>query len=297
MVRTNNEQNIADEHNNRRSVDPILKFDQLTWKQIQDLDTSETVFFLPISPLEEHGPHLPVGTDYITAQDIALASMKQIHHKHPSFTCVMLPAIPLGFTGFNTDFPGSVSVSSRCIKQVVYQYGKMLAEHGFYFFIICTYHMALGHLKGIYAAMKKLRGKYNLQVCEPWSPVFYSDKIAKNEPHVDVDTHTEVHAGFRETSLMRYTHPSLVDPLFKSLPFVYTDKVRSPAIIFNSFKKLGVSEGYLGTPSKADSSYGKWFFEYTVSTYVDAVERMIQNKNLPDLPKHIKRQMNLLFWL
>lgn len=279
------------------SADSIIRFDQLSWKQITELDASKTLFFLPISPLEQHGPHLPVGTDFITAQDTAIAAIKEIQQKHPSYTCVLLPAIPLGFADFNTDFPGTVSVSSRVVKKVVYQYGKMLAMSGFHHLMICTYHMALVHLKGIYAAMNKLRRKYDMNVCEPWSPRFHSSAIAEQEPKVDFDTHTEVHAGFRETSLMKYSHPTLVDPSFKKLPLVYTEKVMSPAIIFNSFKKLGVTEGYVGTPSKADVSYGKWFFHFTVDAYVDAAEKMIKNESLPDLPKKIKRQMNLLFWL
>ena len=48
----------------------ILKFEELNWKQIQELDYKKTIFYLTISPLEEHGPHLPVGTDIFTARDV-----------------------------------------------------------------------------------------------------------------------------------------------------------------------------------------------------------------------------------
>ena len=41
--------------------------------------------------------------------------------------------------------------------------------------------MAIQHLKGIYAAMKKLQSKYDMKIYEPCSPYFYSDKIQKNE--------------------------------------------------------------------------------------------------------------------
>lgn len=294
--KTDKQKNVDIDHNDDYT-ESVIRFDQLSWKQIAGLDASKTIFFLPISPLEEHGPHLPVGTDFITAQDTSIAAIKKLQKNYPSYTYVLLPAIPLGFADFNTDFPGTVSVSSRVVKQVVYQYGKMLANSGFQHFMICTYHMALVHLKGIYAAMNKLRRKYDMNVCEPWSPRFHSDTIAEQEPVVDFDTHTEVHAGFRETSLMTYSHPALVDDSFKKLPLVYTEKVMSPAIIFNSFKKLGVTDGYIGTPAKANASYGKWFFHFTVHAYSDAAEKMIKNEPLPDLPKKIKRRMNLLFWL
>ncbi len=281
----------------KEKKDSFIRFDQLSWTQINQLSRRHTLFFLPISPLEEHGPHLPVGTDLLTAQDTAVAAMKQIKKNHPTYTCVLLPAIPLGFAGFNMDFPGTVSVSSRVVKNVLFRYGSMLANHGFRHLMICTYHMALGHLKGIYNAMNLLRRKYDMIICEPWSPLFYSEIIEKKEPRIDFDTSKEVHAGFRETSLMKYTHPSLVSEEYKKLPFVFNEKVMTPAVLFKSFKQLGFSDGYIGSPSKADASYGKWFFHFTIDSYVSAAEHMIHHKPLPDLPKKVKRRMKLLFWL
>ena len=49
----------------------VIQLEELNWKQIEDLDKEKTIFFIPISPLEEHGPHLPVGTDFLTARDAA----------------------------------------------------------------------------------------------------------------------------------------------------------------------------------------------------------------------------------
>jgi len=37
----------------------VIQMEELSWKQIEGLDKKKTIFFLPISPLEEHGPHLP----------------------------------------------------------------------------------------------------------------------------------------------------------------------------------------------------------------------------------------------
>ncbi len=41
----------------------MIKFEELNWKELDEFDREKTVFFLPISPMEEHGPHLPLGTD------------------------------------------------------------------------------------------------------------------------------------------------------------------------------------------------------------------------------------------
>jgi hypothetical protein len=49
----------------------MIKFEELNWKELDALDREKTIFFLPISPMEEHGPHLSLGTDLFSARDAA----------------------------------------------------------------------------------------------------------------------------------------------------------------------------------------------------------------------------------
>ena len=273
----------------------IVKIEDLNWKQIDSFDRNKTIFFLPISPLEVHGPHLPVGTDLLTSHDTATEAIKILQKKTPELTYVLLPAVPVGYCKFATDFPGSISVNSRTVRDIVYSYGSSLADHGFKYLIICTYHMAIPHLKGIYLAMKKLQSKYDMKVCEPWGPCFYSDYIQKNEPKLGFDTSKEMHAGFRETSLMKYQYPYLVDESHKNLQSIYRD-LESPRVIGKTFKQLGLNEGYVGSPARADADYGRWFFNETVNVYVNATMDLYEGKKPSELPKKIKTAMKALFW-
>jgi len=273
----------------------IIKLENLNWKQIDNFDRDKTVFFLTISPLEVHGPHLPVGTDLITAQDAAVEAIKILQEKKKDLTYVLLPAVPVGYCKFAMDFPGSFSVSSRVVRDIVYSMGSSLADNGFKYLIICSYHMAIPHLKGIYSAMKKLESKYNMKTCEPWGPYFYSDKIQKNEQKVGFDTSKDMHAGFRETSLMKYQYPYLVDESYKNLQNIYRD-LNSPRVIGKTFKQLGLKEGYVGSPALADADYGRWFFNETVNVFVKATIDLYEGKPLPELPVRIKTAMKALFW-
>jgi len=273
----------------------IIKFEELSWKQIGQLDKNKTIFFLPISPMEEHGPHLPVGTDYLTSRDAVTEAIKTLNAKKPELTYVLLPAIPLGYCEFNTDFPGSMSVSGKTVRSIIYGIGSSLGRHGFKYLVICTYHMAIVHIKGIYSAMKKLESKYNMRVCEPWSPYFHSNEMQKREPKLGFDTTKEVHAGFRETSLMKYQYPYLVDESYKNLQSIYRD-MNSPRVIGKSFKQLGLKDGYIGSPAKADADYGRWFFGETVNVFIRSTIDLYEGKKLPELPKHVKTAMRALFW-
>jgi len=273
----------------------VIQMEELSWKQIEGLDKKKTIFFLPISPLEEHGPHLPVGTDLLTAKDTATEAIRILNRKNPELTYVLLPAVPLGYCKFNTDFPGSISVSSKVVRDVIYSMGSSLASHGFKYLMICTYHMAIGHLKGIYSGMERVMRKYDMRICEPWSPYFYNDEVEKREPKLGFDTSKEMHAGFRETSLMKYQYPYLVDESHKKLQNIYRD-LQSPRVLGKTFKGLGLEDGYVGSPARADADYGRWYFNETVNVYVESALDLYDGKDLPELPKKIKMIMKSLFW-
>jgi creatinine amidohydrolase len=155
--------------------------------------------------------------------------------------------------------------------------------------------MAMAHLKGIYSAMNKLKNKYNMKVCEPWGPFFFSDEIKNREPKLRFDSSKELHAGFRETSLMKYQYPYLVDESYKKLQSIYRD-LESPRIIGKKFKELGLKEGYVGSPSKADADYGRWFFNEIVNVYIRATINLYENNEILELPNIKKIIMKSLFW-
>ena len=268
----------------------------MTWKQLDALDREKTIVFIPLSPLEEHGPHLPIGTDLLTARDAAREAIRSIKKKKPELTCLLFPAIPIGHSKMASDFPGTVSTQIKALKLIVFDTCSSLARFGFKYFVLCTFHMDLGHLKGIYLGMNKAMKNYSIKIIEPWAPYFYSKEVEKREPQVGFDTKKEVHACFRETSLMNYQYPYLVDPCYKNLQSIYRD-LYSPRVLGKTFKQIGISEGYVGSPARADSDYGRWFFQQIVDTYVDATLDMVEGKKPPKLPAQTQLLMRSMFWL
>ncbi len=272
----------------------VMHLEELSWKQIDELDRNNTIFFYPISPMEEHGPHLPVGTDFITARDTAEEAIRLLHDKKPEVKGILIPPTPIGYSKINSDFPGTITVSPKVVREVVYSVISALGSQGFRYLVICTFHMGLGHLKGIYQAMKMGRRKYGMHICEPWGPYFYSDRIFKREPKLGFDTTREVHGGFRETSLMKYQYPYLLDESYKELQSIYRD-LNSLRVYGKTFKELGLKEGYIGSPARADADYGRWYFNEIVSIIVEETCNLYDGKPISDLPKNIKRIMKLVF--
>lgn len=209
---------------------------------------------------------------------------------------MLFPSIPLGYSKMAACFPGTVSVPVKTVKSVVYNVCSSFAKYEFQYFVICTFHMDLGHLKGIYGAMKNLRKDYSIYIVEPWGPYFFSKQVEKREPKVGFDTKKEVHAGFRETSLMKYQYPYLVDPCYNTLQSIYRD-LYSPRCLGKTFKEIGITDGYVGSPARADSDYGRWYFQEYVDSFVRTTLNLVDRKEFPDIPKQVKMLMKSLFWL
>ena len=282
--------------NNGKNEKKIIQLEELSWKQIDLLDRKKTIFFIPFSPLEEHGPHLPVGTDFLTARDAAKEAIRLVNKKKPELTIVLFPAIPLGFSKMATDFPGTVSTQIKTLKMIVSDVCSSLAKFGFKYFVICTFHMDLGHLKGIYSGMNKAMKIHGITIIEPWGPYFYNKEVEKREPQVGFDTKKEVHACFRETSLMNYQYPYLVDPSYKNLQSIFRD-LYSPRVLGKTFKDIGINDGYVGSPARADSDYGRWYFQQIVETYAQATLDLLDGKKLPELPIKTQLLMRSMFWI
>jgi len=280
----------------KKKDNKVLQLEELNWKNIENLDREKTIIFIPISPLEEHGPHLPVGTDFLTAKDIAKDASEILSKKKPKFLYVIFPAIPVGYCKMAACFPGTISTRVKAIKSIVFDVCSSLAQYGFKYFVICTFHMDIGHLKGIYSGIDRLLRKYNIKVVEPMGPYFFNDEVEKNEPKMGFDTKKEKHGGFRETSLMRYQYPYLVDESYKKLKTTYKN-LYSPKYVGKTFKDIGIDDGYVGSPSLADSDYGRWYFQDVVNKYVNTVTDLIEGRKLPELPKKIKMIMKSSFWL
>ncbi|MBE3568473.1 MAG: creatininase family protein, partial [Thermogemmatispora sp.] len=42
----------------------------MSWTELDHLDRERTVILMSAGPLEQHGPHLPVGTDVFAAEEV-----------------------------------------------------------------------------------------------------------------------------------------------------------------------------------------------------------------------------------
>jgi creatinine amidohydrolase len=78
---------------------------------------------LPFGALEQHGPHLPLATDTVTAEAVASALAERL-------SGVLLPAIPYGETWNNAGYPGTVSLSPSTVTAIAMDIARAVLDAG-----------------------------------------------------------------------------------------------------------------------------------------------------------------------
>ena len=109
------------------------RFDELTDPEIAAALARSPRVVLPMGSVEQHGPHLPTGTDFFAAVAISLEVAEQID-------ALVLPLCPLGVTPMHMPFPGTVSLRPQTLQDVVADIGSSLAAHGCREFVILNWH-------------------------------------------------------------------------------------------------------------------------------------------------------------
>jgi creatinine amidohydrolase len=154
------------------------------------------VALLPTGATEQHGPHLPLGTDTRAATAVATRLDRE--------DCVVLPPVPIGVSDHHRQFPGTLSVSPDTFAAYVRETVESLAAHGLRKVVVVNGHG--GNDDALRRVARALRADGTAFVV-PWN--WWSNRDADHEElfgrsHVG-------HAGAAETSVVRALAPDLVD--------------------------------------------------------------------------------------
>ncbi len=167
------------------------------WPELGDLDG--VVGLVPVGATEQHGPHLPTGTDTI----IATALCERASDRTGA---LVLPAIPVGCSyGHGTELPGTLSLTPELLAAVARQYAEWAAATSrLTRLLFVNAHFGNAAALGIATDHLRLyRPDLQVGVVDWWS---ITPDVAA-EMTVDGD---DVHAHRAETSVMMAVAPELV---------------------------------------------------------------------------------------
>ena len=237
----------------------------LTWPEVAALP-ADTVAVLPLGAIEQHGPHLPLSTDFVTASSIAAAAVEAA-----DVPVVLLPGLAFTKSDEHHAFPGSIWLSWDTLMSVLVDVGRSLQASGVTRLLFVNGHggnSALGQV-----ANRELRRRFGLRTffTHPGVPV---DQGGSGSAASELGM--GVHGGHGETSLMLHLRPDLVkmDLAVPRVPEVLTEFRH---IGFGKQVSFGWTsddfgpDGHIGDPSGATAEDGKRFFEAAVPLMAEVI--------------------------
>ncbi len=169
-----------------------MQLAESSWTDVRDADVDLAV--LPVGSTEQHGPHAPLGLDWLTAEAIAAAGADRFAEATDG-EAVVGPTIPVGIAAEHRAFDGTLWVSADTFRAYVRETLESLAFHGFDRAVVVNGH------GGNADALRELCG--DLSRDGPAYAVQFTWFDAVEFPDLG-------HAGPAETSLIRHLHPELV---------------------------------------------------------------------------------------
>jgi len=176
----------------------IRALGDLTSPDIPKRLSKSSVLCLPLGAIEQHGPHLPLNTDLVIAENIARLMTERLGDE---FDVWRLPAIPLGLSREHAWAPGTLSLNvqsfSALLRDLVSDLARSLPARNL---VILNGH---GGNRGILDALiYELQADFGFNVCVI-HPLVLSG-MEEDCPFPDI------HGGMIETSLMLVFAPHLV---------------------------------------------------------------------------------------
>jgi creatinine amidohydrolase len=221
----------------------------------------DTLLVLPTGATEQHGPHLPVGTDTFAVEHIARAAAAIAAEQIP---VLVAPTLPYGSSHHHIPFGGTMSLSTETYYRVLIDLLESLIAGGFRRFFLVNGHGGNDELVQLAARDLALRHDAHLAAASYWNATW--------TVLTDVGAHEQGglpgHAGAFETSLVLALRPELVVEPRPVRDDATADNPRPLRTYRAEFHGRWQSfDGYTDSPARATPIRGQ--------TYLDAASRAL----------------------
>ena len=174
----------------------------LTAAEIERFAERDPVAVLPLAAVEQHGSHLPLSTDL----DIGMGLLAVAFGRLPdALPVASLPPVAVGASLEHTRFPGTLSIPSALLGDLIHHLGTSVARGGIRRLVVVNSHG--GNRAALDDAALRLREQAQMLVVKVNYPDF------PRPPAVELPE-TEwrhgIHGGAVETAMMRHLHPDRV---------------------------------------------------------------------------------------
>ena len=250
---------------------------EMSGPQVQEMLKVTQTILIPFGAVEDHGAHLPLGTDIYEAREIARRTAIRLH----TLGCpvVIGPVMPFGTSSFHMGFPGSISITASTLLTLTKEVCLSLYKGGFRNFVLVHGHD--GNLPTMMVAAQDI-----VDATPDATAVVLNWMVALSKVYHTIQRSKkgESHGGEGETSRLLVTHPELTHPELGT-PFHLAPedlrKIQSPESMktgggiyygVRSYKAL-TPYGHIGDPTLAAEETGEKGYAVIVDWLSSIIKR------------------------
>jgi creatinine amidohydrolase len=183
------------------STVPPRDWADIHWPDVSAAAPSRWIAVLPLAATEQHGPHLPVGTDVMIAQAY-LARVREL--LAGNIPATFLPLQPIGISTEHVGYPGTLTLPTEVALKTWMALGECVARAGIRKLVMVTSHG--GNSAAMTLVAQDLRARCGLlAVTTGWSRLSAAEGLFSAE-----ELRHGIHGGAVETSIMLARYKKLV---------------------------------------------------------------------------------------
>lgn len=243
----------------------------MTWQEFGEEVKGGQVVILPVGSTEQHGGHLPLGTDTMAAIAVAEGASDRTG-------AVIVPPLWFGYSPHHMVLPGTVTVRPEVLIDLAYDVVESLAKHGCRKFVLVNGHR-LVNIPWMQIACERARRRLGVDIAL-FDPAYMSKEVVDRLGFGPLG-----HAEEIESSHMWHCFPDLyhaerardyvppetplysVDPRYPNDTLCYV-----PATVEAMERSAEAAGGTTGSPTKASREKGEVYHEHLVARLVQVIE-------------------------
>ena len=165
------------------------------WPDLAEYFEQESLAIVPLGSTEQHGPHLPLSTDHVIAEELARAAAERA-----GYLCT--PTVNIGVSDHHRQFHGTLWVDPASFRDYIESMTRSLVGHGIDRVVYVNAHG--GNVQHLREVGRRLH-RDETAFCIEWMwdesiPDLLEELIDRHGPH----------GGPKETAMLQYLRPEWV---------------------------------------------------------------------------------------
>jgi len=258
-----------------------IRWELLSWEIISDLvKNPKSIVILPIGSVEQHGPHLPLGTDFLIADKVAELLAEELNDV--GIPAVKFPTLPFGLSRMWSAYPGTITLGHDTFANLVMDLLKNIVVTGFNNVLVLNAHAGNSDmLKVIAREVVEDLGKGKIAVITIWefigdlintvfkSPFFHAD---------EVETSIALALGIPLIKDSKSVRGSTIFRVYNERWHSLDLTKRPKAYVFRPESRVMHGLGAYGKPDEASKESGETLLRNLINRLKDFVIDLIEDR-------------------